>query len=138
MQAKGTSKLRKPEVPAVQRATATPAGRAKAKASDTSNDSDDSSGSSSGSEEGAAGPQMAPSAPRLGEGPRRRLGGPRAEEWRPRLYLHLVCSLGPVTPCWASVSHLCNPTRRLGRMIPKIFQLCCWTTASFLLSGSHN
>ncbi|XP_077922864.1 treacle protein isoform X3 [Halichoerus grypus] len=69
VQAKGTSKLRKPEVPAVQRATATPAGRAKAKASDTSNDSDDSSGSSSGSEEGAAGPQMAPSAPRLGPAP---------------------------------------------------------------------
>ncbi|XP_025723034.1 treacle protein isoform X3 [Callorhinus ursinus] len=69
VQAKGTNKLRKPEVPAVQRATATPARCAKAKASDTSNDSDDSSGSSSGSEEDAAGPQMAPSAPRLGPAP---------------------------------------------------------------------
>nr|XP_021556539.1 treacle protein [Neomonachus schauinslandi] len=69
VQAKGTNKLRKPEVLAVQQATATPAGRAKAKASDTSNDSDDSSGSSSGSEEGAAGPHMAPSAPRLGPAP---------------------------------------------------------------------
>ncbi|XP_032707443.1 treacle protein isoform X9 [Lontra canadensis] len=63
--AKGTNKVRKPEVPALQRATATPTGRTKAKASDTSSDSDDSSGSSSGSEEDADGPQMAPSAPRL-------------------------------------------------------------------------
>ncbi|XP_034855350.1 treacle protein-like isoform X4 [Mirounga leonina] len=69
VQAKGTNKLRKPEVPAVQRATAPPAGRAKAKASDTSSDGDDSSGSSSGSEEGAAGTPMAPSAPRLGPAP---------------------------------------------------------------------
>lgn len=78
VQAKGTNKLRKPEVPAIQRATATPAGHAKAKASDTSNDSADSSGSSSGSEEDADRPRMAPSAHRPGEGPRRRLGGPRA------------------------------------------------------------
>ncbi|XP_064452734.1 treacle protein isoform X4 [Mirounga angustirostris] len=69
VQAKGTNKLRKPEVPAVQRATAPPAGRAKAKASDTSSDGDDSSCSSSGSEEGAAGTPMAPSAPRLGPAP---------------------------------------------------------------------
>ncbi|XP_032707441.1 treacle protein isoform X7 [Lontra canadensis] len=67
--AKGTNKVRKPEVPALQRATATPTGRTKAKASDTSSDSDDSSGSSSGSEEDADGPQMAPSAPRLGPAP---------------------------------------------------------------------
>ncbi|XP_045671252.1 treacle protein isoform X5 [Ursus americanus] len=64
VQAKGTNKLRKPEVPAIQRATATPAGHAKAKASDTSNDSADSSGSSSGSEEDADRPRMAPSAHR--------------------------------------------------------------------------
>ncbi|XP_044087359.1 treacle protein isoform X3 [Neovison vison] len=63
--AKGTNKVRKPEVPALQRATATPTGRTKAKASDTSSDSNDSSGSSSGSEEDANGPRMAPSAPRL-------------------------------------------------------------------------
>ncbi|XP_026366552.2 treacle protein isoform X8 [Ursus arctos] len=69
VQAKGTNKLRKPEVPAIQRATATPAGHAKAKASDTSNDSADSSGSSSGSEEDADGPRMAPSAHRPGPAP---------------------------------------------------------------------
>ncbi|XP_044087387.1 treacle protein isoform X6 [Neovison vison] len=67
--AKGTNKVRKPEVPALQRATATPTGRTKAKASDTSSDSNDSSGSSSGSEEDANGPRMAPSAPRLGPAP---------------------------------------------------------------------
>uniref|UniRef100_A0A452SK20 Treacle ribosome biosis factor 1 n=1 Tax=Ursus americanus TaxID=9643 RepID=A0A452SK20_URSAM len=69
VQAKGTNKLRKPEVPAIQRATATPAGHAKAKASDTSNDSADSSGSSSGSEEDADRPRMAPSAHRPGPAP---------------------------------------------------------------------
>lgn len=63
--AKGTNKVRKPEVPALQRATATPTGHTKAKASDTSSDSNDSSGSSSGSEEDADRPRMAPSAPRL-------------------------------------------------------------------------
>ncbi|XP_032193212.1 treacle protein isoform X5 [Mustela erminea] len=63
--AKGTNKVRKPEVPALQRATATPTGRTKAKASDTSSDSNDSSGSSSGSEEDADRPRTAPSAPRL-------------------------------------------------------------------------
>ncbi|XP_022348869.1 treacle protein isoform X2 [Enhydra lutris kenyoni] len=67
--AKGTNKVRKSEVPALQRATATPTGRTKAKASDPSSDSDDSSGSSSGSEEDADGPRMAPSAPRLGPAP---------------------------------------------------------------------
>ncbi|XP_045293090.1 treacle protein isoform X1 [Leopardus geoffroyi] len=65
VQAKVTNKFRKPEVPVVQQATATPAGRPRAKASDTSNDSEDSSGSSSGSEEDADGPQMVPSAHRL-------------------------------------------------------------------------
>ena len=81
VQAKVTNKFRKPEVPVVQQATATPAGRPRAKASETSNDSEDSSGSSSGSEEDADGPQMVPSAHRLGEGPRRgRLGGPRGGE----------------------------------------------------------
>ncbi|XP_011221839.2 treacle protein isoform X2 [Ailuropoda melanoleuca] len=69
VQAKGTNKLRKPVVPAVQRATDTPAGHAKAKASDTSNDSADGSGSSSGSEEVADGPRMAPSAHRPGPAP---------------------------------------------------------------------
>lgn len=81
VEAKVTNKFRKPEVPVVQQATATPAGRPRAKASETSNDSEDSSGSSSGSEEDADGPQMVPSAHRLGEGPRRgRLGGPRGGE----------------------------------------------------------
>uniref|UniRef100_A0ABI7YLU9 Treacle protein domain-containing protein n=1 Tax=Felis catus TaxID=9685 RepID=A0ABI7YLU9_FELCA len=65
VQAKVTNKFRKPEVPVVQQATATPAGRPRAKASETSNDSEDSSGSSSGSEEDADGPQMVPSAHRL-------------------------------------------------------------------------
>ncbi|KAM8956926.1 treacle protein isoform 6-T8 [Lycaon pictus] len=59
VQAKMTNKLKKAEVPAVERATATPAGHPKAKASETSNDSEDSSGSSSGSEEDADGPQKA-------------------------------------------------------------------------------
>nr|XP_025864446.1 treacle protein isoform X3 [Vulpes vulpes] len=59
VQAKVTNKLKKAEVPAVERATATPAGHPKAKASETSNDSEDSSGSSSGSEEDADGPQKA-------------------------------------------------------------------------------
>ncbi|XP_053763006.1 treacle protein isoform X6 [Panthera pardus] len=65
VEAKVTNKFRKPEVPVVQQATATPAGRPRAKASETSNDSEDSSGSSSGSEEDADGPQMVPSAHRL-------------------------------------------------------------------------
>ncbi|XP_046948409.1 treacle protein isoform X2 [Lynx rufus] len=65
VQAKVTNKFRKPEVPVVQQATAAPAGRPRAKASETSNDSEDSSGSSSGSEEDADGPQMVPSAHRL-------------------------------------------------------------------------
>ncbi|VFV31732.1 treacle major isoform [Lynx pardinus] len=69
VQAKVTNKFRKPEVPVVQQATATPAGRPRAKASETSNDSEDSSGSSSGSEEDADGPQMVPSAHRLGPAP---------------------------------------------------------------------
>uniref|UniRef100_A0A8P0PKD6 Treacle ribosome biosis factor 1 n=2 Tax=Canis lupus familiaris TaxID=9615 RepID=A0A8P0PKD6_CANLF len=59
VQAKMTNKLKKAEVPAVERATATPVGHPKAKASETSNDSEDSSGSSSGSEEDADGPQKA-------------------------------------------------------------------------------
>ncbi|XP_072810895.1 treacle protein isoform X2 [Vicugna pacos] len=65
-QAKVTDKLRKPEVSTAKRATATPSGRPKAKASGTSDDSDDSSGSSSGSEEDAEGLQTAPSAHRPG------------------------------------------------------------------------
>ncbi|XP_039095413.1 treacle protein isoform X1 [Hyaena hyaena] len=67
--AKVTNKLQKPEVPAAQTATATPAGHRRAKASETSNDSEDSSGSSSGSEEDAAGPQMVPAAHSLGPAP---------------------------------------------------------------------
>lgn len=117
VQAKMTNKLKKAEVPAVERATATPVGHPKAKASETSNDSEDSSGSSSGSEEDADGPQKAH---RRGEGPsRRRLGGPGAGEWRPggalSLGLHCVspCSAASplciflvclIIPCWASVS----------------------------------
>nr|XP_055181080.1 treacle protein isoform X4 [Nyctereutes procyonoides] len=59
VQAKVTNKLKKAEVPAVEQATATPAGHPKAKASETSNDSEDSSSSSSGSEEDGDGPQKA-------------------------------------------------------------------------------
>lgn len=108
-----TNKLRTPEVPVVPRATAPPSGRPKAKASGNSDDSD-SSGSSSGSEEDAKRPQMAPSAPRLGEGPRvNRLGGPTGGEeaawWSPRLrplsalYLPLFYILGLVILHWAPV-----------------------------------
>ncbi|XP_057587016.1 treacle protein isoform X4 [Hippopotamus amphibius kiboko] len=72
-QAKRTNKLRKPEVPAAQRATASPSGHPKAKASGTSDDSEDSSGSSSGSEDDAGGPRGAPSAHRpVGPAPPRR------------------------------------------------------------------
>ncbi|XP_033262641.1 treacle protein isoform X10 [Orcinus orca] len=72
-QARGANKLRKPEVPATQRAIATPSGRPKAKASGTSDDSKDSSGSSSGSEEDAEGPQVAPLTHRpVGPAPSRR------------------------------------------------------------------
>ncbi|XP_032481284.1 treacle protein isoform X3 [Phocoena sinus] len=72
-QARGANKLRKPEVPATQRAIATPSGRPKAKASGTSDDSKDSSGSSSGSEDDAEGPQVAPLTHRpVGPAPSRR------------------------------------------------------------------
>ncbi|XP_024588005.1 treacle protein isoform X2 [Neophocaena asiaeorientalis asiaeorientalis] len=71
-QARGANKLRKPEVPATQRAIATPSGRPKAKASGTSDDSKDSSGSSSGSEDDAEGPQVAPLTHRPGPAPSRR------------------------------------------------------------------
>ncbi|MBW02035.1 Treacle protein, partial [Eschrichtius robustus] len=71
-QARGANKLRKPEVPATQRAIATPSGRPKAKASGTSGDSKDSSGSSSGSEEDAEVPQVAPLTHRPGPAPSRR------------------------------------------------------------------
>ncbi|XP_007448112.1 PREDICTED: treacle protein isoform X1 [Lipotes vexillifer] len=71
-QARGANKLRKPEVPATQRAIATPSGRPKAKASGTSDDSKDSRGSSSGSEEDAEGPQVAPLTHRPGPAPSRR------------------------------------------------------------------
>lgn len=146
--AKGTNKVRKPEVPALQRATATPTGRTKAKASDTSSDSNDSSGSSSGSEEDANGPRMAPSAPRLGEGPRRRrLGGPRAGEWRPGgVQGSGLSSVSPAVlwpgPCHPHAGpqfpHLYSHTRWLVQMIPETFQPYCWTAASFLPSGSHS
>ncbi|KAK2497337.1 hypothetical protein MC885_012745, partial [Smutsia gigantea] len=63
VQAKVTNKLRKPEVPAVQRAMATPSGCPKAKASRTSDDSEDSSSNSSGSEEDNKGPQAVGPAP---------------------------------------------------------------------------
>lgn len=82
----------------VPRATAPPSGRPKAKASGNSDDSD-SSGSSSGSEEDAKRPQMAPLAPRLGEGPRvNRLGGAgytgeEAAWWSPQASL---CSVSPL------------------------------------------
>lgn len=56
--ARVTNKLRKPEVPAVQQATAPPLGCPPVKDSGTSDDSD-SSGSSSGNEEGAESPQTA-------------------------------------------------------------------------------
>lgn len=72
VQARVTNKLRKPEVPVVQRATAPPSGRPRVKASGTSDDSD-SSGSSSGNEEDAERPQMAPLAHRqVGPAPSRK------------------------------------------------------------------
>lgn len=71
VQARVTNKLRKPEVPVVQQATAPPSGCPRVKASGTSDDSD-SSGSSSGNEEDAERPQMAPLAHRQGPAPSRK------------------------------------------------------------------
>ncbi|XP_059949622.1 treacle protein isoform X3 [Mesoplodon densirostris] len=72
-QARGANKLKKPEVPATQRAIAPPSGRPKAKAPGTSGDSKESSGTSSGSEEDAEGPQVAPLTHRpVGPAPSRR------------------------------------------------------------------
>lgn len=115
-QARGANKLRKPEVPATQRAIATPSGRPKAKASGTSDDSKDSSGSSSGSEDDAEGPQVAPLTHRPGEGPgRKRLGdlvepSPQASA----LYLHLFCGFGLAIPHRFSVYPAAQPHNRVG------------------------
>ncbi|CAI9170691.1 unnamed protein product [Rangifer tarandus platyrhynchus] len=68
-QARMANKLRKPEVPAAQRAPATPSGHPTAKAPAPS---DDSNSSSSGSEDDAEGSQAAPSAHRPGPAPSRR------------------------------------------------------------------
>lgn len=103
----------------VPRATAPPSGRPKAKASGNSDDSD-SSGSSSGSEEDAKRPQMAPLAPRLGEGPRvNRLGGGGLHGGRGSLVEPSSLSLLCISPCstslaWSSYtgpqfSHLYSP-----------------------------
>ncbi|KAG8504542.1 Treacle protein [Galemys pyrenaicus] len=70
VQAQGTNKLKKTEVPAVQKALAAPSGHPKAKASETSEDSEDSS--SSGSEANAGGAQAAPLTQRLGPAPSKR------------------------------------------------------------------
>ncbi|XP_062942251.1 treacle protein isoform X2 [Cynocephalus volans] len=59
VQAKVTNKLKKPQLPGDQQATATPAGRPKTQAPGSSEDSEDSSNSSSGSEDDAEGPQTA-------------------------------------------------------------------------------
>nr|XP_019589952.1 PREDICTED: treacle protein isoform X2 [Rhinolophus sinicus] len=71
VQARVTNKLRKPEVPVVQQATAPPSGCPRVKASGTSDDSD-SSGSSSGNEEDTERPQMALLAHRQGPAPSRK------------------------------------------------------------------
>ncbi|XP_070230734.1 treacle protein isoform X3 [Bos mutus] len=68
-QVRMANKLRKPEVPTAQQATATPSGHPTAKAPATS---DDSNSSSSGSEDDAKGSQAAPSAHRPGPAPSRR------------------------------------------------------------------
>ncbi|XP_044803385.1 treacle protein isoform X2 [Bubalus bubalis] len=68
-QVRVANKLRKPEVPAAQQATATPSGHPTAKAPAAS---DDSNSSSSGSEDDAKGSQAAPSAHRPGPAPSRR------------------------------------------------------------------
>ncbi|XP_010848869.1 PREDICTED: treacle protein isoform X1 [Bison bison bison] len=68
-QVRMANKLRKPEVPTAQQATATPSGHPTAKAPATS---DDSNSSSSGSEDDAKGSQVAPSAHRPGPAPSRR------------------------------------------------------------------
>ncbi|XP_012583485.1 PREDICTED: treacle protein isoform X5 [Condylura cristata] len=67
VQSQGTNKLKKPEVPAAQKATAAPSGHPKAKASETSEDSEDSS--SSESEANAGEPQAPPLTQRLGPTP---------------------------------------------------------------------
>lgn len=72
------NKLRKPEVPAAQRATATPLGHPTPKAPATS---DDSNSSSSGSEDEAKGSQAAPSAHRPGEAPGREMLEGLVEPW---------------------------------------------------------
>lgn len=115
-----TNQVRKPKVPAVQRATVPPLGRPKAKASGTSDDSDSSS-SSSGSEEDAKRPQVAPLAHRLGEdwGGEGWAGleegsGSLGEREAQAPYLHWFCHLGLVVPCWASVSPSVQPLEEFG------------------------
>ncbi|XP_008564118.1 PREDICTED: treacle protein [Galeopterus variegatus] len=66
VQAKVTNKLKKPQLPGDQQATATPAGRPKTQAPGSSEDSEDSSDSSSGSKDDAEGPQTAKLAHGLG------------------------------------------------------------------------
>lgn len=115
----------------VPRATAPPSGHPKAKASGTSDDSD-SSGSSSGSEEDAKRPQMAPLAPRLGEGPRvKRLGGPAAGKRQPGgalgSGLSLLCiSLCSASLAWSSYtgpqfSHLYSPMKLIHMSLTLLF-----------------
>ncbi|XP_037656787.1 treacle protein isoform X2 [Choloepus didactylus] len=69
VQAKVTNKLRKPKLPEAQKATATPSGHPKAKASATSDDSEDSSDSSLESKEDAKEDKLSKLAPRLGPAP---------------------------------------------------------------------
>lgn len=144
VQARVTNKLRKPEVPVVQQATAPPSGRPRVKASGTSDDSD-SSGSSSGNEEDAERPQMAPLAHRQGEGPRRRrLGGPGGGRnglveplvQASALDLCLFCDLGLVMPR-GPVSPPVRPQRKLVQMLSETLWRCL-TAPSFLESGSHS
>lgn len=115
----------------VPRATAPPSGRPKAKASGNSDDSD-SSGSSSGSEEDAKRPQMAPLAPRLGEGPRvNRLGGGRATRGKRQpggalkplsaLYLPLFYIFGLVILHWAPVFPPVQPMKLIHMPLTLLF-----------------
>ena len=106
------NKLRKPEVPAAQQATATPSGHPTAKAPATS---DDSNSSSSGSEDDAKGSQAAPSAHRPGEAPGREMLEGLVEPWAQvsALYLPMFSDFDLGILCRTSVTQLHNPMTKL-------------------------
>lgn len=106
------NKLRKPEVPAAQQATATPSGHPTAKAPAAS---DDSNSSSSGSEDDAKGSQAAPSAHRPGEAPGREMLEGLVEPWAQvsALYLPMFYDFDLGILCRTSVTQLHNPMTKL-------------------------